>query len=174
MQKIHKNTFTQGIDADTTIENFSKSKYKDAVGITVTADGEYSTVKARKSDEVVLELDPSEKIIKIVRCNFKAKSIITESLVLFSVYSEITSLANTDYTMNIYLYKNNTPTLIASYFIGSSFALKLNPEDLFVDSVLFTERGTDNLYFTDGITEPKKLPLDESIIDNGSGSYITR
>lgn len=165
MQKLHKNTFTQGIDSDTTPENLSSSKYIDALGITVTSDSDYSAVRLRNPDKLKVTL-PNNKLLKIINCRYRiGDTLVKPSLLLFTLYSG----DNVNFFIRLYIHNETNTTILASYPIDTSNIPFGQTPKINVDAALFTENGVDNVYFTDGISEPKKIPLSKSIIDNGSG-----
>lgn len=162
--KIHSNTFEKGLNFDVDSKRQPPGTYRKAVNIDILSDGENTVIRSRPGTSLVKQLIDGApyptsgflysygNVLAIKHAKFyvTSASAIRDCVVVFLVKKN-TGLTTQYFEIHVYDTIADTVTVLYSKEVGSDYlATKF-------DSFVFSEGGIDSIYFTDQISEPKKL-----------------
>lgn len=154
---VYKNLLYKGIDNDTDIRMKPNDAMHDASGIDLFSNGEFLTAKGIRGTANIKRLF-KQNGIKNVRSfgsfvmNVRINGSLKRSIILF--YGVNGDFLGSDYLNKIWVHALDGS--FSQEVIGSSSSAGFY-NNARISGVIVGEGGYESLYFTDGITKPKKL-----------------
>jgi len=147
MERIFKNSFLRGINADLDKSITPAENYVAASNITLTGDNKFLAVENIAGTLKIGEILPNftGKVLGMYASRYLIDTVESECLTIFVLESS---------TFTIYCYDLDNDDLI------TLFSEAMSETDPVVDLVVYPESNVDILYFTDGVNELRKIRCD--------------
>lgn len=160
-QKIHKNQFDGGLNADIEKNILGPSQYIDAFNVTLVGDGKFLALQDVKGTTNVQDITslPNSYILGAIpsRYNLLASNEKNVNCITIFLYTVISSQP----TLKVLCYDtvNDTTYELHSRNVNSSYldALDVDKTERIIDGFVYAENGNDIIYCTDFYHRPFKI-----------------